>query len=416
MKQKIVHFVKHPLFTGSAVMIIGTNANNVINYIFHVFMGRMLGPAGYGEMASLFSLIVLIGTIPSSLNLAIVKFVSGTKDKTKLSQLIGWFFSRSLLLGMFIFIFCLLFSGKLAEFLNLSSSLPLVLLSFAFLFLLPSIVLKSTLQGLMKFNSLIFSLISENGLKLLLAILFVTWGLSVSGSILGILIASILGLGLAIIFIKRFPIWPSSNTVSLLSFSKYSLPILIYSLASTSLFTTDLLLIKHFFTSSIAGTYAAMSTLGKIIIFGAGPVSGVMFPIVSKRISQGQNYRKVFWAGLMLTLAICTSVLLFFLLFPAFSISLLYGHQYLQATQLLFPFGVFVTLFSLSTFLIGFYLSINITKIVIVPVIASLLQIVGICLFHNSLQTVIFVSIFTCLSMLITLTIPFFVKIAKISP
>jgi len=95
MKKKIIYLIKHPLFSGSAVMIIGTNITNVINYLYHVFMGRILGPAGYGEMASLFSLLILISTVPSSLNLALVKFVSGNKDHEKTTQIIGWFFSRS---------------------------------------------------------------------------------------------------------------------------------------------------------------------------------------------------------------------------------------------------------------------------------------------------------------------------------
>jgi O-antigen/teichoic acid export membrane protein len=415
MKAKLIHIIKHPLFSGSAVMIVGTNFNNAVNYLYHVFMGRMLGPAGYGEMASLLSLIILVSTIPSSLNLALVKFVSGSKHPAQTSQIVGWFFSRALVLGVIIACPILLFSPWLKNFLRLSSVFPVILVGLSFLFVLPAIVLKAALQGEIKFNQFITVLLTESGTKLGLSIGFVMIGWSVFGSMAGIFAAAVCSLFLCLYFIKKFPLWPATTPIPLSKFFKYSFPVLIYSVAGTSFFTTDLILVKHFFTSSQAGTYAALSTLGKIIIFGSGPVAGVMFPIVSKRLAQGLNYTKVFWAGFLLTLGICSAVLLVYLLVPNVAISLLYGHQYLQAASLLFPFGVFISCYSLASFLIGFFLSLNFTKVILIPSLAAVFQILGITLFHGSLLSVISVSVVISAVMLIVLLALLRGKITQIS-
>jgi O-antigen/teichoic acid export membrane protein len=406
MKQKIIHIVKHPLFSGSAVMVIGTNLNNVINYIYHVFMGRMLGPVAYGEMASLFSLIVLVGTVPASINLAVVKYVSSMKNKQELSGFLSWIMKKSVILGIVISLIALGFSKYLQEFLKIRSLLPVIILSASFAILIPSTILRSILQGLLKFNKLIATYLTENIFKLIISITFVLLGLSVSGSMLGILIASGIGIGLSYIFSSAYLKNAHSNPVGLSKFIEYSFPVLLYSVASTSLFSSDLLLVKHFFSAQEAGTYAALSTMGKIIVFGASPVTGVMFPLVSKRKSDGENFHKIFWFGFLLIGFICVLMLTVYKTIPEFAVSLLYGNQYLYAAKLLFPFGLFIAFFTLVTYLVGFYLSVNHTKIVTILAGAAILQIIGIILFHTSLLEVITVSTvvtFACLILLLAL-------------
>ena len=81
MRQKVRQVLTHPLFSGSAIMIIGTNGIAGLNYIYHFAMGRLLGASAYGELVSLFSLIGLLGMVPTALNLVVIKFVSSSKSK-----------------------------------------------------------------------------------------------------------------------------------------------------------------------------------------------------------------------------------------------------------------------------------------------------------------------------------------------
>jgi O-antigen/teichoic acid export membrane protein len=83
--------------------------------------------------------------------------------------------------------------------------------------------------------------------------------------------------------------------------TRYSSPLLISTLSTNSLIMTDVLLVKHYFDPHSAGIYASLSTLGKIIFYGTGPISSVMFPLISKRFSENKSFGKVFMMSLVLT-------------------------------------------------------------------------------------------------------------------
>jgi O-antigen/teichoic acid export membrane protein len=72
----IKRFFSSQLISGSLVMTLGTAVAGVFNYLYHLFMGRMLGPVDYGILASLISLAYLLSVPTATLNLVIVKFVS----------------------------------------------------------------------------------------------------------------------------------------------------------------------------------------------------------------------------------------------------------------------------------------------------------------------------------------------------
>src|SRR5690606_35205120 len=73
--------VSHPLFSGSSIMILGSLGANAINYLYHLIMGRALGPVDYGKLAAIFSLLYIVSVVPISSGFAIVKFISTAKDK-----------------------------------------------------------------------------------------------------------------------------------------------------------------------------------------------------------------------------------------------------------------------------------------------------------------------------------------------
>ena len=62
-------------------MVGGSMLSNVVNYLYHLAMGRILGPVDYGILASLFSIFYIIGIVPLSSSVSIVKFVSTAKNK-----------------------------------------------------------------------------------------------------------------------------------------------------------------------------------------------------------------------------------------------------------------------------------------------------------------------------------------------
>lgn len=392
MKDNIFKAVKHPLFSGSLIMMIGSNSANFFNLLYHFIMGKMLGPGSYGELAAIISLLGLLGIIPVSLSLVVIKYVAMAKGNSEISALISWFKTKVLLFSL-IFSGLIFFASPIIfPFLRLDNAFYLILVVIGFFFSTLALINRSILQGLLKFKEMIISLLAETALKLLISILLVYLGFQVSGAIGGFALSVILGWYITNFYLRhlRKQVSVKVNRKQILSFIT---PVLIQSFATTSLYSSDVVLVKHFFPSHEAGLYGALSTLGKIIFFGAGPIGAVMFPMISRRSSRGEGYSKIFIYSSLATLLISIVVLLIYWLLPKFVISVLYGSFYLEASNLLVWFGIFMTLFTLSSLLINFNLSLGRTKVVLIPIVAAVLQIIAIWFYHDSLSIVIMISI-----------------------
>ncbi len=392
MIHKVKRIVKNPLFSGSLVMIVGSNVGNVINYVYHLIMGRMLGPSAYGELAVLLSLFGILGVAATALNLVVVKYISAAEDEKEIAGLVKWFESNTFRLSLIIFVLIAFISPLAAKFLNVSSFITIILIALAVVISFITTVVRSALQGLLMFTQNVASFLIEHILKLTIGVILVVLGFSVGGAVFALVIATLLSL---IVSRKFLSLKPLNSTVPLpvKSVLYYSMPVLFQSIAITSLYSTDLILVKHFFNSQDAGIYAAVSTLGKIIFFTAGPISSVMFPIVSRRHARGEDYQKPLYYSLVATALSAIVVLLLFQFIPQQTLTVLYGTSYLSGAGLLIYFGIFATLFTLSSLLINFHLSLKRSWVVVFPILAAIAQIIGIWSFHFSLLSVIMVSI-----------------------
>lgn len=388
-------------------MILGSNATNAINYIYHLIMGRILGPVNYGELVTLFSLIGLIAILPGTMGLAIVKRVSALKSAEEKAYFMNWFSSKVFIFSVIVVVIVIILAPVTTTFLNVNDSKLVILTGVTFLFSLPSLFNRSVLQGLLNFKKIILSILSENSFKLMMGVTLVMVGFSVYGAIIGFAVATFVGWWISRPNISTNISERASKDINLRFLLAYSGPVLVQSIATTSLASTDLILVKHFLSSSDAGIYAALSNLGKIILYGTGPISAVMFPIVSSRHSQGLGYLKVFVYSFFATMGIAGGVLIFYGLFPRFAILLLYGSLYLSGEKLLILFGVYMTLFTLSSLVINYYLSIGKMKIVIFPLIAAILQIIGIWFYNYSIFAIILTSIITGALLLFSLLVYF---------
>lgn len=403
-KFQVLDFIRHPLFSGSAVMIIGSNSVNVLNYFYHLIMGRLLGPSGYGELVSLVSVIGLLGVIPGSINLAITKYVSSAKNKNEVDNLVSWLRIKIFQTSVVAFVIIMLLIPIISSFLHINNISYLILISIAYLFVLPSGLNRSILQGLLKFKETVSSVLVENTIKLLFSISLIYLGFYLFGAMVALVISAVIGWYLTHYYLRVHIIHNPQRPSKIKEMILFILPVMIQSVSTTSLYTSDFILVKHFFTSSDSGIYASLSTLGKIIFFASGPIGTVMFPLIVQRSVKGQDYKKIFKYSFTITTVMSLGVLLIYWLFPDAAIKLLYGSAYLGASKLLVLFGVFITLFTLSSLLINFNLSLGRIRVVLFSLVASICQVLLIWLFHKDLFTVILISItITALLLLILL-------------
>ena len=374
-------------------MVGGNMAVNVINYGYHLIMGRVLGPVDYGVLASIYSILYLVSVIPSSASVAIVKFISSAKNEGEVYSIYKSLSVFVLYLAIFMSVALFIFSPLIAGFLHIDNIWTVSLVSFILFFSLVTLVNQSVSQGLLKFIGSVGPNFVSAVLKLVLGIILIWLGWSVFGAMVGVVVGAVVSYFYSLRFVKKILKESKFKKFILKPFLTYAFPVLVSALAFTSLFTADVILVKHFFSPFEAGIYAALSTLGKIIFFAASPITATMFPIVAGRKARGEAYRKIFLASFGLTALIAVAITGFYWFFPNMAIGVLYGSAYLSAKFELVWMGTFILFYTLSYLLVNYSLSLGKTKIVFIPIVVSIIQILTIWFFHKNILQVIQISL-----------------------
>ena len=392
--------ILNPIFSGSAVMMFGSNLANFFAYLFHLVIGRILGTEKFAEVSSIISFLGLVSVTYTSLGLAIVKFASTNTNKQN-RIFYYWARNRSIFLGLAFGVVILFLSPLFSNFLRVDV-LSVTLTAPIVFFSLIGFLNRSFLQGLLKFKEQVITLNVELVVRLISALVLVFLGFSVFGAIGGILISVIVG------WLATFPFLPKylrgkklANFKNQKDIIFYGIPVLIQAAAMTSFISTDVILVKHYFAPHSAGLYAAAANLAKIIFFGTGPVGAVMFPIIARKFARKEGYKRVLFYSFMITSVIAFGVLAIYFIFPKFAIEILYGDEFIGAAPLIGLFGLSMSVFTLSGLLGSFFFSIGRTKTVIFLATASAMQVVGILFFHDSLDSVIKVSVFCAIFLLV---------------
>lgn len=382
--------------------------SNFTAYLYNLFMGRFLGPANYGVLAALISLLTIVSILTITLSTAVVKFTATYKAQENFAALSFFFRRLSLifaLLGLLLFIVFFLVRFRLQEFLHLPSSVPLIILGILFFLNFTQTINNGILTGLQRFGFIAFSGAVSSLLKLVLGVLLVGLGWAVNGAIGAIALAS-LGGYLLTFWPLRFLFKEKENTGAVLPWREllfYSAPVLLSTLGLNLLLTTDILLVKRFFSPEQAGLYSALSLVGRVVFYESSVVVAVMFALVAERHAGAREYRHLLHGSLLLVLLASLPVVVFYALFPQFSMNFFFGNKYLAAAPYLWLFGTFTLLYSLVNVLANFFLSVKRVSASLLPFFFSILQAAALLLWHDSFLVVVRVSLITTALLLIAL-------------
>ncbi len=395
IKALIQKFASDGLARNSVIVLSGTMGANVFSYLYHLVMGRILGPSGYGELSSLLSLNYIF-TVPLLVaQTVLIKFVSGFKAHGEVGQAKTLFIKATKLFVIVSLVgLPLVFavSPWVTSFLHLSSTYLFILIYLLLAFSLLSIASSGTLSGYQMF--IWMSILSPISIlvKLILSIPFATWG--VPGVLTAAVVAGAISYGLYFLplrFLLRARQKPTNVTKR--SAFGFAVPTLLTQLGITSLYSTDIILVRHFFSAHDAGLYASLAVLGKIIFFASSAVPTVLFPLASERHAVGGKTKKLVLSAAGAVGVISLSLTILFFLLPGLFIRLLFGNAYTGGEPLLGQFGIFLSLFSVGNILALSNLAVGKVGIWIIPVVAAIVQVVGITMFHTTLAGVILLNI-----------------------
>lgn len=356
-------------------------------------MGRFLGPAQYGILGSLLAFITII-TIPTNAVATIAMRFSAHYHAKGNDGMIRTFFKRLTrrlgVLGFIAAIILAILSPFLTDFLHLPSNIPVILIAPIIIFatLLP--LNRGILQGLQRFPAAIINQNIDPLIKLVLGIVLVKLGFGINGAIGALIVAVLVSYLLSYIPLSPVLRAKASGTTTIpKEVKQYSVIALIAFLLATLLMNVDILLVKHFMPAYEAGLYAALSTMGKIILFVTTPIVSVMFPMISDLQGREQKHYRVLIQSFLLVTFIALCGVVGYYLFPELVVKILYGPAYREVAPLLGIFGVMMMLYSLINLWVNYYLSIGNKFFICFLGLSVMVEIVLLTLYHGSFQSVI---------------------------
>lgn len=388
----IREYLRNELFRASFILLILINIANFLNYLFHFIMGRMLGPANYGILAMLTSIIYIFSIPTNAIQTLVAKNTikfNVEKNYGKIKGMLKFMIIEASILALILFIIFGILAFGFAETLGVSFSLLALTGLYLFGAFFSPIGI-GILQGMKKFFVWGWNSILNSIIKIVIAVSLVLLGWGIYGPIIGFLV------GIFVSFIFIFPfikeVMQSKEIKERIPMiSRNNIGILSAMLVITLMYSLDIIFAKIFFSPDIAGKYSVASMIGKIIFFGTASISGAMFPISSERYlkENKENTRGVIKKTFFIISALCIIAVLGLVLFPKLIINLLFGKAYLDIYNILAFIGVAFSFLALANTYVLYKLSISEFRIKHSIILAFFLalQISAFIFFRSSLKS-----------------------------
>lgn len=264
-------------FIRGGFMLTGANfLTGFLNYLFNIFIGRSLGPEGFGEIAALFSYLVVLSIPLGIFNTVLIQKIS-SHDNPKLfaSALHVWIIS-TIKKWWIVLVFILVSAPFLADITSLSQTaswtIP-ILIVFAIL----GTFYNSALQGIHLFYWFTIIGVLSTVLKLTGAtVVFFGYG-DIDTVILFIIISSSFPILITYyIFKKQVYVTAKkiiSNTYVKQLFNNRQLALTTFSTGTLALLNNvDILYVKKMFSPEDAGIYSSWALFAKLFLFALGPI------------------------------------------------------------------------------------------------------------------------------------------------
>lgn len=398
LRARVVH--------GSAILLLSTALVAVTNLFYNILLARMLGASGFGHASALYTLLMLMAAITFSFQIVTSKFIARNSDTAVRARIYASMLRRAGQAGVAVALLLAACSAYLQSYFNLPTQRDLILVAIAAGISIALGVRRGQMQGCCNFRSLAINLVVEVGVKFGGALVFLHFGMGVTGVMTAVLLSTIA----AYLAAQPGPEYRATlGPIKIAPFGE-GMQAVLYFVGQVILSNLDILLVKHFFPPEEAGIYAAVALVGRVVFMLSWSVVSSMFP-VSASHSQRQGGRSVLYTGLLLVGTITSLFIGVVALAPQFAWSLLLGKAFLLGSAA--PFSALLTLYAIMTGVYGIAVVVMMYEIsrrtgtaAWVQLAASIVLAAGIWRYHASLSQVILVQLAVMCGLLLAVTIP----------
>jgi O-antigen/teichoic acid export membrane protein len=392
----------------------GSIAVAFLNYLFYPMLGRLLPPAQFGDIQALVSMMAQTGIIFGALSVVVVNITANTESEGERNAIIAELRKISLYIMGASALLLLLISGKIESFLNFSSIYPVIALAVLLVLSALSTFRSAFLQGKGRFGELSVNGVISAGGRLGFAVLFITLGFATLGATLGIVLSQIVALYYLVFRTRGALDVHSTADIHVLEAGRvrgellYGLLVLCATGLVTFLYTSDILIVKHYFDADTAGVYSGVSSIAKILFFLLGPTAGVLLSAVKIKNSKREN-DIVLFKSLAISALIGGAGLCTFYVFHDMIIKLMIGAKYLSLAHVLPKAGLVMLLSAIINIFVYYFLALRQKSLIAVSIIGALSLVVCFAITHETIDAVLNNLIIT-ISILITLLVALYAK------
>ncbi len=399
------------LMGGSLIMLGGTILVSLLNFSYNIAVARMLGAAAFSQAAVAVTLLMLFSAITLAFQLVCAKFVARNETAAGQAFVYRGLLRRAWAISLGLATTLCILSRWIATFLQLSSPWLIVVLALGIAFYIPIGVKRGGLQGVRQFQKLSSNYVLETFVKFSVAILLVGMGLGVMGAVVAIAVSELA----AYLWPKQPAELHAAPQLGEPASFREGMQMIVFFIGQVIITNIDIVLVKHFFKADIAGLYAAIALVGRLLYFASWSVVSAMFPIAAGNAkvsgAKTDENRAIVLLPLSFVAVMCIAFITFLGLFPGAVLHVLFGAGFREIGRgmegLLMMHAAATGAYAMAVVLMTFEMSRRIANTSWVQLGASGLVVLGIILFHRTLQEVIIVQRVLMFLLLIAVAVPF---------
>jgi O-antigen/teichoic acid export membrane protein len=396
------------ILSGSFVLLLGSGLTAGINFTYNVAVARLLGPPAFGHATVVYTILTLISAVTLSFQIVPAKVVAQQSTPEAKSAAYRDFHRGAWGFGLLVALILFSFRAGVASFLKLPNPILVELIAIGAAFYVPLGSRRGYMQGTYGFRSLAASMVLEGAVRLGGSLVMILLGWGVQGVIAANAVA------IAVAYFAAIPKLTGSapSQIRLIYAIRESIQALVFFAGQVLINNCDIVLVKHFFSPALAGLYAAVAIVGRMIFSFSQSVVNSMFPLVAGTGEEERRDLKVIATALLLVMGIGCSIAVVLRILPAslwtaflgrgFTISGQYGLPYLLSL-----YAVTTVIYCLSVVVITYEMSYKIANTSWIQLAFSGVLVAGICIFHSSLRQVILVQLVLMVSLLLLVALPF---------
>jgi glycosyltransferase involved in cell wall biosynthesis/O-antigen/teichoic acid export membrane protein len=385
---------------------------NLLNFVFNAFLGRVLNSTDFGTVTLINTVIylstILIGSVAGTVNRE-TAYLEAKEGPHAGVTFFDYVKKYSISISLFLSLLWLIMIPFMSEFFNINNTqLLLYCTPFIFAGILGGIY-RGFIQGNFLFSILAILLAFEAIIKLALAGVFVVTGwnewvaVSIPLSITLSFIASwFYGERVKSKIVKEYP---EAKPIKINFPYYFYIASVVTGLSSAVFLSVDVILVKHYFDPIIAGQYALLSLVGKMIYFLGSLLNIFIITMVSGDEGKGNNPHDNFYKIVAGTVTLLGIAFIFMGPLGDIFVPFLLGNRSLPIIPYITQYSLATALFTLGSTVTMFHLARKQYIFSALALFISGVFCLGIVMFHDSIQEVVNVFIAVSSINLILVTI-----------